>query len=113
MSIIKFTPSNNVIDVIDSLIDMKLLLAARKNKVPIRFGCAACSCGICVIKITEPSALHPMRPDEEALLRKLKVSTDGSVRLACQSKLTGTVDATVDLSFQDTVDLQSDDEKAP
>ena len=113
MSTIKFIPSDSVIDVIDSVIGMKLLVAARKNKVPIRFGCAACSCGICIIKITEPSALHPMKPNEEALLRKLKVSTNGDVRLACQAKLSGVVDAVVDLSFQDTVDINPDDDMAP
>ena len=109
MSVIKFIPSNHVID---AIVDMKLLVAARKNKIPIRFGCAACSCGICAIKVSEPSALRPMTSDEEALLRKLQVSVAGDIRLACQARMTGAVDATVDLSFLPDVAPNSDDDKA-
>jgi ferredoxin len=98
MTVIKFIPADQVID---AIVDMKLLIAARKNKIPIRFGCAACQCGICVIKISEPTALKPMSADEENLLKTLKVSTSGDVRLACQARLSGMVDAIVDTSFQD------------
>jgi ferredoxin len=44
--------------------------------------------------------LTAMKPDEEKLLKRLKLPTDGSVRLACQARVNG--DCVIDLDFQDT-----------
>jgi ferredoxin len=99
MSMIKFLPTNQEID---AVADLKLLVAARKNKISIRFGCAACRCGTCGVKVSEPAAFQPMGSEEEALLRRMKLSTSGDVRLACQARLSGTRDSTVDISFQDS-----------
>lgn len=78
----------------------KILAAAIRNKVKIRFGCASCRCGTCGIKV-QGGSLSDMRPDERALLTKMALDTDGTIRLACQTRvLAGSV--RVDLDFQDT-----------
>ncbi|MFW7382071.1 MAG: 2Fe-2S iron-sulfur cluster-binding protein [Oligoflexus sp.] len=79
----------------------KLLVAARKAKADIKFGCASCQCGTCGVRIKDlQGELSPMRDNEKALLAKMKLATDGSIRLACQARiLEGEV--TVDLSFQE------------
>lgn len=79
----------------------KLLVAANRNKLPIRFGCASCRCGTCGVKVTPSSGatLSPMKDNERELLARMRLSVDGSVRLACQARiLDGEVD--VDLDFQ-------------
>ncbi len=79
----------------------KLLVAATRHKVKIRFGCASCRCGTCGVAISGDGALTPMKADERALLQRMRLNLDGSVRLACQARISsGTV--TVDLAFQDT-----------
>lgn len=78
----------------------KLLVAATRNKVAIRFGCASCRCGTCGVAV-EGGVLSPMRPDEKALLEKMALALDGQVRLACQTRLMAG-DLVVDLDFQDT-----------
>ena len=100
MPTVVFKPVDRCITVDPST---KLLVAATRGKVPIRFGCASCRCGTCAVAVTlEPgSEVSPMRPDEEALLARMMLPTDGTVRLACQTRIiAGTV--TVDLDFQDT-----------
>jgi ferredoxin len=95
---ILFTPSQKFADV-DS--NTKILLAGRKAGAEVRFGCASCRCGTCGVKLTEGAQhLSPMKPDEEKLLKRLKLPTDGTVRLACQARING--DCVVDLDFQDT-----------
>jgi ferredoxin len=79
----------------------KLLVAATRNKVPIRFGCAACRCGTCGVAVAGGAELSTMRPDERALLTRMGLPLDGSVRLACQTRIHGG-EAEVDLAFQDT-----------
>jgi len=79
----------------------KLLLCGRKAGAEVRFGCASCRCGTCGVKILAGvEQISPMKPDEEKLLKRLKLVTDGSVRLACQARAMG--DCVVDLDFQDT-----------
>ena len=79
----------------------KLLVAATRNKVAIRFGCASCRCGTCGVKVAGAAELTPMKPDEKALLKRMDLATDGTIRLACQTRiLDGAVE--VDLDFQDT-----------
>lgn len=96
---IRFLPLDKTIEAVDN---QKLLMAARKNQIPIRFGCASCRCGTCGVKISPPAAFHPMSSDEAALLSRMRLPTTGEVRLACQAKLTGGLNVTVDLDFQDT-----------
>jgi ferredoxin len=98
MAKIKFLPENKVAEAVG---DQKLLVAARKNNIRIRFGCASCRCGTCGVKVGNPAAFHPMGVDESALLLRMRLSTAGDVRLSCQAKLVGTVDTDVDISFQD------------
>jgi ferredoxin len=99
MTKLTFIPLNKTID---SVTDQKLLITARKNQIPIRFGCASCRCGTCGIHVSPPEAFHPMSPDEAALLERMRLPTTGEVRLACQAKQKGSIDAVIDLSFQDT-----------
>ncbi|MEI6834658.1 MAG: 2Fe-2S iron-sulfur cluster-binding protein [bacterium] len=99
MARITFTPLNKSVE---ATADQKLLITARKNQIPLRFGCASCRCGTCGVKVAPSEAFHPMSQDEFALLSRMKLPTTGEVRLACQAKQTGGQDATIDLSFQDT-----------
>lgn len=95
-----FIPQKVTIDVEDNV---KLLVAARRAQVPIRFGCAACSCGTCAVsvKTSDKDGLTPMRENERKLLNRMKLPLDGSVRLSCQARIqSGTCE--VDLDFQDT-----------
>ena len=78
----------------------KVLVAARKGKVNMRYGCVSCRCGTCGVAIKQHQEnLVPMADDERNLLEQMQLPTDGSVRLACQTKIEkGTV--VVDLDFQ-------------
>lgn len=78
----------------------KILVAATRNKVKIRFGCASCRCGTCGVAVSG-GQLTKMRPDERALLERMGLPLDGSVRLACQTRVEAG-ETTVDLAFQDT-----------
>jgi ferredoxin len=79
----------------------KILAAANRNKVQMRFGCASCRCGTCGVKVSDPGNLSPMKSDEKDLLTRMNLVTDGTVRLACQARImSGAVK--VDLDFQDT-----------
>ncbi len=79
----------------------KILAVALRNGVNIRYGCSACRCGTCGISLSPAAAVSPMQLEEQALLTQLGLSTEGSVRLACQSRVLED-DITVDLSFQQT-----------
>jgi ferredoxin len=82
----------------------KLLVAARRAKLPIRFGCAACQCGTCGVKVVSGAEnLSEMKDNERALLEAMHLSTDGSVRLSCQARIMDGK-ASIDLSFQATYD---------
>ncbi|MBP6217567.1 MAG: 2Fe-2S iron-sulfur cluster binding domain-containing protein [Oligoflexales bacterium] len=84
----------------------KILAAAIREKVNIRFGCAACRCGTCAVAIetTQPGTrISPMQDNEMKLLSSMGLNCDGSVRLACQTKIEyGEI--IVDLEFQDSYD---------
>jgi ferredoxin len=92
----------------------KILVAAIKNKVDIRYGCAVCRCGTCGVAVSfdaQDSKLSEIASTEQKLLEKMELPLDGSVRLACQARvLEGSVD--VDLAYQDTYspDDGADDE---
>lgn len=77
----------------------KVLLAAKKAKAPLRYGCAACRCGTCAVEVSPSASISPMRGDEEALLKRMNLPLDGTVRLSCQSRVVG--DVSIDISFQD------------
>lgn len=77
----------------------KVLIAARQGKVAMRYGCVSCRCGTCAVRVDRPENLQPMANDEQELLERMKLPTDGSIRLGCQTKIAdGTV--TIDLDFQ-------------
>jgi ferredoxin len=86
--------------VIDVNAGTKILAAALKAKEKIRFGCGACRCGTCAVRI-EGDDLSVMEVDELALLSRLHLSTDGDIRLSCRVKV-GLADCRVDLGFQQT-----------
>lgn len=94
---IKFIPLDKTFESAEGI---KLLVVARRNQVPIRFGCGACKCGTCGVEITGTGKLSPMQADENALLTKMALPTDGTVRLACRAK-TVSGEIIVDLAFQD------------
>ena len=74
-------------------------LPSVKKKV----ACASCRCGSCAVRITQGAdQLTPMKDDERKLLTRLSLATDGSIRLACQSRAQG--DCDVDLDFQNEYD---------
>ena len=80
----------------------KILSAAVKAKIKMRFGCASCRCGTCGIKVLEPEALINMGRDEKALLERMGLdASNGIIRLACRAKISGLGNVTIDLSFQD------------
>lgn len=100
---IKFLPENRTVNVPK---DTKILIAALKNKVPIRYGCGSCQCGTCGIEIVgDQSGLEPMRADEEALLLRINLKTDGTIRLACRAKVTSGA-TRVNLEFQNKYNVR-------
>lgn len=99
MSKVTFQPGHLCAEV---SVDTKLLVAAKKAKAPLRSGCAACRCGTCAVKVDSALVLSAMKDDEIALLSRMKLSTDGSVRLSCQARVLENIEVTVDLAFQDT-----------
>ncbi|MCX6109351.1 MAG: 2Fe-2S iron-sulfur cluster-binding protein [Proteobacteria bacterium] len=111
MPTLRFLPTEQNI-VVEA--NTKILVGAKRQKVDIRFGCAACRCGTCAVAVSlaPPAAPAPgleeagvvgaltdMRPEEKALLKQMGLAVDGTVRLACQARIvSGTV--TVDIAFQ-------------
>lgn len=79
----------------------KVLAAANRNKIQMRFGCASCRCGTCAVKVTGQDNLSAMKLDEKELLERMKLASDGTIRLACQARIMQN-EVTVDLDFQDT-----------
>lgn len=79
----------------------KILAAATRAKVPIRFGCAACRCGTCGVSISGDGELSAMAADEKDLLGRMSLPLDGTARLACRTRIVAG-EMTVDLDFQDT-----------
>lgn len=94
---VTFEPDKVSFDVAPST---KLLVVATRNKVGIRFGCASCRCGTCGVAV-KGGSLSPMKSDEQALLKRMGLAIDGTIRLACQTRVLDG-DVTVDLDFQDT-----------
>jgi ferredoxin len=95
---VKFLPLQQVVEA-DS--GTKILVVARRAKINIRFGCGACRCGTCAIALQTSGEVSDMAADERALLDKMKLPLDGTVRLACRTKVMKG-EAQVDLDFQDT-----------
>jgi len=95
---VTFRPQNESFDV---AVDAKLLAVAVKNKIPIRFGCGACRCGTCAVAVSGPAVLSETSEEEMAMLERLRLATDGSVRMACKARVMEG-ECTVDLDFQDT-----------
>ncbi len=96
MSKVNFQPSNTTVEV-DA--DTKILVAAKRGKVAIRFGCAACRCGTCAVRVSPGNAFAAMKPAEEELLLRMKLPVDGQIRLSCQARIQE--DCQVDIQFQD------------
>ena len=67
----------------------KILVAARRNKIPITFSCGVCHCGTCVVKVVDASqgVLTEKKDNESELLQKLGFGDNESMRLACQTKV--------------------------
>ena len=105
MSKVTFVPSGTELEVAQ---DTKILIAARQGKVALRYGCAACSCGTCAVKIAPPAHTAPMKDKERALLTRMKLAADGTIRLSCQARITG--DILVDVSFQDSYSPDAGDD---
>lgn len=86
----------------------KLLRVALKNKVAIRFGCGACRCGTCAVRVAPLDIsndlslplFEPMGEPEKLLLEKMALPLDGTIRLSCQARILES-DVVVDISFQD------------
>jgi ferredoxin len=97
---LKFSPKDA--QAVEAVVEpnTKILAAANRLKVPIRFGCASCRCGTCGVAVAG-GTLSPMRSDERALLERMGLTSDGSVRLACQARVVDG-EVAVDLAFQDT-----------
>jgi ferredoxin len=110
MPTIRFLPQGVAFEVEENT---KLLVAANRNRIPIRFGCASCRCGTCGVKVEAArGALSDMKDPEKQLLSRMGLATDGTVRLACQTRLMKDK-VTVDLDFQNTYspDDGEDDEE--
>jgi len=94
---ISFEPGHGCFEVNENT---KVLAAAVKNKVDIRYGCGACNCGTCAVKVSPRFKFSAMDILERDLLKKMTLPIDGSIRLSCQAKVLDS-DVEVDLSFQD------------
>jgi 2Fe-2S ferredoxin len=79
----------------------KILVAARKHKIPIRFGCASCRCGTCAVRIEPKQGVVPMEEEERALLNRMGLDLSGDIRLSCRAKVKDS-DLIIDLGFQNT-----------
>ncbi len=103
MPTLNFLPLNIKIEVAENT---KILAAARRVKLPIRFGCGAGRCGTCAVRVQSVEmlgSLSPMQSAELEKLGKIGLPTDGSVRLSCQARIiAGHSD--IDLDFQDSYD---------
>jgi len=85
----------------------KVLAAALKNKIAIRYGCASCRCGTCGVKVSGQATVKPMEDQERALLARMKLPVDGSIRLACRTRIeSGELE--VDLDFQNAYTPEDD-----
>jgi ferredoxin len=51
------------------------------------------------VEVSPSTSISPMRGDEEALLKRMNLPLDGTIRLSCQSRIVG--DVSIDISFQD------------
>jgi len=95
MAKLNFKPSGKEIEVNENT---KILVACIQNKIQIIYGCGACSCGTCAVRVSGEK-LKDMAQEELELLERRGYPTDGSIRLACQARiLEGEV--TVDIGFQ-------------
>ena len=96
---VQFMPSGVTVDVDQNV---KILVAARRAKVPIRYGCASCRCGTCGIAVrVQDGTLNAIAEDEKIMLQRLGLNVNGEHRMACRARvMAGTVQ--VDLDFQDT-----------
>ena len=101
---VTFIPSGTTVD---AEAGTKLLVVATKAKVPIRFGCASLRCGTCGVVVQ--GACSSMSEEEKKMLTRLKLVTDGSVRMACRTRIEAS-DLTVDLDFQSTYSPDTSDE---
>lgn len=99
MPTVRFLPQDLTVDV-DS--NVKLLVAANRAKVPIRFGCGSCRCGTCGVAVkVSAGELSAISADEEQMLKRLGFDLSGEVRMACRARvLSGVVE--VDLEFQNS-----------
>ncbi len=102
---VTFQPQKVTVDVDPNT---KLLVAATRNKIPIRFGCASCRCGTCGVAVSGTGTLTKMKHDEQALLLRMGLNTNGTIRLACQTRIESG-EVAVDLSFQDTYSPDDND----
>lgn len=98
MAILRFLPDGQEITAESGI---KVLVAARKHKIPIRFGCASCRCGTCAVRIQPSSGVSPMEEEERALLDRMGLELSGDIRLSCRAKVKDS-DLMIDLGFQDT-----------
>ena len=85
---------------VEASANAKILALGLRAKLPIRYGCAACSCGTCAVRIQDHSTLNAMEEDEKALLSRIGLDTSGEIRLSCRARVQD-ADIEVDLGFQD------------
>lgn len=108
MPVIKFTPDNLQIEVEENT---KVLVAARKVKANIRFGCASCRCGTCAVRLKmENSILTPADEGELKMLKKLELDGMSDIRMACRTRIiSGELE--VDLDFQNEYEIPDEFEE--
>lgn len=102
---ITFIPENKSVDVDPQT---KILIAAKRAQAFIRFGCGSARCGTCAVRVDPVGSANEIQKDERALLTRLKLPCDGTIRLACQARVMG--DILVDIDFQDTYSPDDHDE---
>jgi len=96
---VTFIPANLEVSV-DA--NTKILAAGIRAKSNIRYGCGGLKCGTCAVRIVEGvSSLSELKEDEAAMLTRLKQPVDGSIRMACRSRVSNS-EIIVDLDFQST-----------
>lgn len=90
-----FKPSGVEVEVNENT---KILVACIQNKIQIIYGCGACRCGTCGVRVSGEK-LKEMAIEEFELLQRRGYPTDGTIRLACQARIIEG-EVTVDIGFQ-------------
>lgn len=96
------TKEGEKVELKEARVGRKLLALALKNKIEINYGCAACRCGTCAVRLLSGKA-SSMDEEEKKLLTKMDILDGERIRLSCKAKLTEE-SLEIDMKFQNDYD---------